>query len=75
MGCKTRKYSDGGKIVDREYGNPTFAKSVAEKVGVGDGYSYFPTKDRNAKQRMSISNVTEKLPDVIAKRKKMLDDL
>ena len=40
MGCKTRKYSDGGKVLEREYasGKPTFLKAVASNLGVGDGY-------------------------------------
>ncbi len=75
-----RVYADGGKIVDREYGTPTFGKALAAKVGIGDGYSYRPkkapkAKDPNADKRMSISNAPEKLPDMIAKRKKMLDDI
>ena len=76
--CGTRKYADGGKIVEREYGgNPTFAKAVAANFGVGDGYSYRPKKAAAKKEepkRMSISNATQELGGVIAKRKKMLDE-
>ena len=74
-----RVYADGGKVVDREYGTPTFGKSLAAKAGVGDGYSYMPkkaskAKDPNAGKRMSIANASAKLPEAVAKRKKELDD-
>ena len=85
MKCKPRKYAnggipmlkgggipyaDGGKI-----GKPTYAKSVAAKVGLGDGYNYFPPKAPKAKpkERMTISNAAQTLPEAMAKRKKALD--
>lgn len=67
-------YADGGKVMKSEYGEPTFMKSVAAKVGVGDGYSYSPKKSPD-KKRMSISNATQEMGGVVAKRKKMLDDV
>lgn len=75
-----RVYADGGKVVNREYGTPTYGKALAAKVGVGDGYSYMPkkaprAKDPDAGKRMSISNAAQKLPETMAKRKKMLDDI
>lgn len=74
--CGPRKYSDGGKVLEREYGGkPTFLKSVAAKVGIGDGYSYSPPKAKAKKaERMDVSNVTTKLPETLANRKKMLDE-
>lgn len=78
MGCKTRKYSDGGKVVDREYGTPTFGKALAAKVGVGDGYSYFPKKapkPKDTRRRIDVSNATSEFGNVIAKRKKALDEI
>jgi hypothetical protein len=54
-----------------EYGKPTMARAVMAKVGIGDGYG----NPKKAKQsnRMNVSNATEKLPSVLAKRKKELD--
>lgn len=71
MGCKTRKYSDGGKVLEREYGagQPTYLKSVMAKVGIGDGYGKAKPK------RMNVANATDTLGSVVSKRKKMLDDV
>lgn len=79
MGCKTRKYSDGGKVMEREYGgNPTFAKAVAANFGIGDGYSYRPKKSEAKKaaspRKMDVSNAASEFGNVVAKRKKMLDE-
>lgn len=73
MGCKTRKFSDGGKVLEREYGagQPTYLKSVMAKVGIGDGYG----KAKPKPKRMDVGNATETLDDVVSKRKKMLDDI
>lgn len=67
-------YADGGKVMKSEYGEPTFMKSVAASVGVGDGYSYRPKKDSGPK-RMNVANATSELGNVVAKRKKALDDI
>lgn len=64
---KMHKCADGGKV-----GKPTFAKSVAAKVGIGDGFDYRPAKAKKP-ERMSVTNAATKLPDVLAKRKKELD--
>jgi hypothetical protein len=71
MGCKTRKYSDGGKVLEREYGagQPTYLKSVMAKVGIGDGYGKAKPK------RMNVGNATETIRTVASNRKKMLDDI
>ena len=80
MKCKTRKYADGGKVMEREYGGkPTFGKAVAANFGVGDGYSYRPKKAApKAKpkepERANIANAAVTYPEMIAKRKKMLDE-
>lgn len=73
MGCKTRKFSDGGKVLEREYGagQPIYLKSVMAKVGIGDGYG----KAKPKPKRMNVSNASETLDTVVSKRKKMLDDI
>lgn len=75
MVCKTRKYSNGGKVVSSEYGEPTFARAVLAKVGVGDGYGNAKRapKDKSAGKRMSISNAPAKFSETMAKRKAALD--
>ena len=77
MGCKTRKYSDGGKVMEREYGGkPTYLKSVMAKLGVGDGYSYSPpkaAKPKDTRRKIDVSNATSEFGNVMANRKKMLD--
>jgi hypothetical protein len=52
MKRKPVKYADGGKVVAREYGKPSFAKSVAARASstVSDGYKWFP--------RASLKNIT-----------------
>ena len=75
MKCKTRKYADGGKVMEREYGNPTFGKAVAANLGVGDGYSYRPKKAEKKKPReINVANAPVEFGNVMAKRKKMLDE-
>lgn len=78
MGCRTRKYSDGGKVLKSEYGEPTFTRSLLESVGVGDGYgnpkSSPKSKDKDADKRMSISNAPSKFSDVMRKRKEQLSE-
>lgn len=77
MKCKARKYADGGKVVDREYGTPTFGKAVAANFGVGDGYSYRPKKEPKAAKkeprRINVGNAAAEFGNVIAKRKEQLD--
>lgn len=72
MGCKTRKYSDGGKVLEREYGagKPTYLKALAARVGIGDGFGKAKAKPK----RMDVSNAASALPSVMASRKKMLDE-
>ena len=78
MVCKTRKYSNGGKVIDSDYGKPTFARAVMAKVGIGDGYGNSKSapkpKDKDAGKRMTISNAPSKLSETLAKRKKMMDE-
>lgn len=65
-----KKRADGGKVKGSEYGKPTFARAVAARVGIGDGYG-------NAKpepKRMSVSNAATTMGDVMAKRKKALNE-
>ncbi len=74
MKCKTRKYADGGKVMEREYGgSPTYAKALLSRVGIGDGYGNSKNPPKPAK-RMDVSNATSTLGNVMAKRKKMLDE-
>ena len=73
MKCKPRKYANGGQV-----GKPTYGKSLAAKVGIGDGYDYFPAKapkakDKDADKRLTIASAPSKYSETIAKRKKMLD--
>jgi hypothetical protein len=64
-----------------EYGKPTYTRAVLARVGIGDGYGnpkkvgtpYPPPKPKA--ERMNIANAPVTLPETIAKRKKMLDDL
>ena len=74
MKCKTRKYADGGKVMEREYGagQPTYLKSVMAKVGVGDGYGSKKAKKAEPK-RLSISSSPDAMTEVMAKRKAALD--
>ncbi len=64
-------YADGGKVMKTEYGEPTFTRAVLEKVGIGDGYGN--AKSAPKKERMDVSNATEKLSSVVEKRKRELD--
>lgn len=74
MGCKTRKYSDGGKVMEREYGgNPTYAKALLGRVGIGDGYGNAKNPPKPA-NRMNVGNAASTIGSVVAKRKKMLDE-
>lgn len=100
MKCKPKKYANGGPV--RVFadgglaGKPTYLKSVAAKVGVGDGYDYFPKKSPEPKKikaeriykdartgevsktpprRMDVSNAASEFGNVVAKRKKALDEL
>lgn len=64
-----------------EYGKPTYARAVLARVGVGDGWGN-PRKNVTKAStpikppdRMTIANSPATLPETIAKRKKMLDDL
>ena len=84
MKCKPRKYANGGTPMlsgggipyadGGKIGKPTFAKSVAAKAGLGDGYNYFPpkapkAKDKDADKRLTISNSPDKLSEALAKQK------
>ncbi len=81
MGCRARKYSDGGKVVDREYGKPTFVSALKNAVGMDDdGYGNpnkkpkkQPVPDESGK-RLNIANSPVEFSDVLAKRRKALDD-
>jgi hypothetical protein len=66
---KVRKYADGGKA--NEYGKPTFARAVAARVGVGDGYG---NPKPAAPKRMNVANAATTMGDVLAKRKKALNE-
>jgi hypothetical protein len=70
MGCKTRKYSDGGKVLAREYmaGEPTYFKALKARVGLGDGYG------KPKKRVFNIENAREGMVDAISKKKKALDE-
>ena len=69
--CGPRKYSDGGKVLEREYGagKPTFLKAVGARLGMGDGYG------KAGPKRMNVGNATGTIGSVVSKRKKMLDDV
>ena len=64
-----------------EYGKPTYARAVLARAGVGDGWgnpkkmTKTSTPYKPPQERMNISNATVTLPETVAKRKKMLDDL
>lgn len=73
MGYKTRKYSDGGKVMEREYGgNPTYGKALLARVGIGDGYGN--AKPKAKPKKMDVSNAASTIGTVVANRKKMLDE-
>ena len=62
-----------------EYGKPTYARAVLARVGIGDGYGnpkrnavFVPERER---ERMTVANAPAKMESVVAKRKKMLDEL
>lgn len=83
MKCKPKKYANGGPVRvfadGGTVGKPTYLKSVAAKVGIGDGYNYFPSKtypkpkDKDADKRLTISNAPSKFAETLAKRKKAMD--
>ena len=79
MKCAPKKYANGGPIlrVFADGGKPTYLKSVAAKVGIGDGYDYAPKKapkPKDTRRKMDVSNATAEFGGVIAKRKKLLDE-
>jgi hypothetical protein len=75
MGCKKHKFSDGGKVLKSEYGEPTFGKSLLAAIGIGDGYGKGTAKKASIKEkRLTIADSASEFPDLLAKRKKMLDD-
>lgn len=74
MKCKPRKYADGGKVLKSEYGEPTYARAVLARVGVGDGYGNPKKAKAKQPERMTVANAAVTLPETIAKRKKMLDE-
>lgn len=65
-----------------EYGKPTYARAVMARVGIGDGWGN-PRKNQTksstpykpSQQRMNVANATVTMPETLAKRKKMLDEL
>lgn len=63
-------YADGGKVLAKEYGagEPTLTKAMAARLGVGDGYG-------GVSDRLSLSNASRGMGKVMAKRKKVLDEL
>jgi len=61
-----------------EYGKPTYARAVMARLGVGDGWGNpkkVATPYKPPQQRMNIANAAVTMPETIAKRKKMLDDI
>jgi hypothetical protein len=62
-------YADGGKI------EPTYGRALLAKVGIGDGYgnSKNPPKPKKPRE-MNVGNATSEFGNVMAKRKKMLDE-
>lgn len=78
MKCKPKKYANGGPVRvfadGGAVGKPTYAKALAAKVGIGDGYDYFPKKPKDNRRKMDVSNATREFGGVIAKRKKALDE-
>lgn len=58
--CGPRKYSDGGKVLEREYGagKPTFLKAVGARLGMGDGYG--KTKPQMTRQTLTRDTATGK---------------
>lgn len=69
-----KRKADGGKVKGSEYGKPTYARAVMARVGVGDGYGNPKTQPKAESKRMSVSNSTAAMSDVVSKRKKMLDE-
>jgi len=81
MKCKPKKYANGGPVrVFADGGKPTYLKSVAAKIGIGDGYDYFPpkaakaTKPKDTRRKIDVSNATSEFGNVMAKHKKALDE-
>jgi hypothetical protein len=73
MKCKPRKYSDGGKVVDREYGTPTFPSALKNRLGMDDD-GYGNSMKKPQPKKMDVSNVASEFKNVMAARKKALDD-
>jgi hypothetical protein len=71
MGCKTRKYSDGGKVLEREYGagQPTFGKAVKAQFGAGDGFG------KPKREYRPLTKSGKALQTAVSNRKKMLDEI
>lgn len=69
--CGPRKYSDGGKVLEREYGagKPTYLKAVGARLGFGDGYG------KAKPEKLTVSNAREGMASTVSKRKKMLDEI
>lgn len=62
-------YADGGKV------EPTYARAVMARLGFGDGYGNSLKKPKQEPKKMDVSNATQTMSNVAAKRKKMLDDI
>lgn len=65
-----------------EYGKPTYARAVLARIGIGDGWGNPRSNQTKSstpytppQKRMNIANSAVTLPETLAKRKKMLDDL
>lgn len=61
-----------------EYGKPTYARAVMARLGVGDGWGNpkkAATPYKPPQQRMNVGNATATMPEAVAKRKKMLDEI
>lgn len=67
-------YADGGKVVKSEYGEPTYPRAVMARVGVGDGYGNPKSSPKPKEKRMNVGNAAVEFGNVMAKRKKMLDE-
>ena len=74
MRKKPVKYADGGKVVEREYGKPTYGKALLARVGIGDGYGSGKSKAKKALTPVRDA-VAKPFAGTIANRKKMLDDI
>lgn len=72
-----RVYADGGKVLEREYGagKPTYGKALMARVGVGDGYGKAKAPKAKKPREINVANATQEFGNVIAKRKKELDDI